>query len=66
MSLVAANTLKKSVTLGTFDAYAFGGTRSVAQTKRAVARALGTMLFDVAASNITIITLILVFADSGH
>lgn len=66
MSLVAAHTLEKTVTLGTFDAYAFGGTGSVAQTKGAAMRALGTMLFDVAVSNITIITVILVFADSWH
>lgn len=66
MSLVAPHTLKKSVTLGPFDAYAIGGTGSVAQAKRAAMRALGTMLDDVAASNIAIITVIFVFADSRH
>jgi hypothetical protein len=64
--LVTGGISKISVAIGAFRRGAVGSTRGIGQTKRATMGADSTMVFDVAISNIAIITIVRVFRHGRH
>jgi hypothetical protein len=66
MILVTGHILEKAMTLSTFDRGPVWNTGGIGQTKRATMRASSKVFFDVAISNIAIITVALMFCHGRH
>jgi hypothetical protein len=66
MVVVTGGISKITVAIGAFDRGPVRCTRGVCRTKRATMRAGGMVFFDVAASDITMITVVGVFCHHRH
>jgi hypothetical protein len=66
MVMETGGIFKVTVALRAFDRGGVRGKGDVGQTKRTTMRAGGTMVIDVGISNITIITVVLIFGHGRH